>query len=212
MGNGRSQRPWQSLYFLPLPQKQGSLRPGVFSTRTGVVTPPPSATAHRRLPASSSLDASGCTTRGASPAAPPSPGPGRRPPSTAGCGGAAAAPSSATTCEVEDVADEVVLDLAHHRLEHVEALALPLGERVLLAHRPEVDALAQVVHLVEVLAPVLVDHREHHATLDLAQVSAPIDCSFLVAARPRRRRGARRSCSTCCASSSCSRLSSSGSA
>src|SRR5205807_9408227 len=29
------QRPWQSLYFLPLPQKHGSLRPGVFSTRTG---------------------------------------------------------------------------------------------------------------------------------------------------------------------------------
>ena len=28
--------------------------------------------------------------------------------------------------EVEHVADEVVLDLAHHRLEHVEALALPL--------------------------------------------------------------------------------------
>ena len=32
--------------------------------------------------------------------------------------------------EVEHVADEVVLDLAHHRFEHVEALALPLGERV----------------------------------------------------------------------------------
>ena len=41
----------------------------------------------------------------------------------------------------------------HHRLEHVEALALPLGERVLLAHGPEVDALLEVVHLVEVLAP-----------------------------------------------------------
>ena len=39
----------------------------------------------------------------------------------------------------------------------------------LLAHGPEVDALAQVVHLVEVLAPVLVDHREHHPALDLAQ-------------------------------------------
>ena len=33
----RGQRPWQSLYFLPLPQKHGSLRPGVFSTRTGCI-------------------------------------------------------------------------------------------------------------------------------------------------------------------------------
>src|SRR5439155_22859051 len=32
------QRPWQNLYFLPLPQKQGSLRPGVFSTRLGCCT------------------------------------------------------------------------------------------------------------------------------------------------------------------------------
>ena len=31
------QRPWQSLYFLPLPQKQGSLRPGVLSTFTGII-------------------------------------------------------------------------------------------------------------------------------------------------------------------------------
>ena len=30
---GERQRPWQSLYFLPLPQKHGSLRPGVLSTR-----------------------------------------------------------------------------------------------------------------------------------------------------------------------------------
>ena len=84
--------------------------------------------------------------------------------------GACGASSTAATCEVRHVRDEVVLDLAHHRLEHVEALALPLGERVPLAHRAEVDALAEVVHLVEVLAPVLVDHRQHHAALDLAEV------------------------------------------
>ncbi len=29
------QRPWQYLNFLPLPQSQGSFRPGVFSTRIG---------------------------------------------------------------------------------------------------------------------------------------------------------------------------------
>src|SRR6266699_1717930 len=75
--------------------------------------------------------------------------------------------------EVRDVPDEVVLHARHHRREHVEALALPLGQRILLAHRAQVDALAQVVHLVEVLAPVLVDHREHHAALDLAERVAP---------------------------------------
>ena len=70
---------------------------------------------------------------------------------------------------MRDVAHEVVFDAGHHRLEHVVALALPLRERVALAHRAQVDALAQVVHLVEVLAPVLVDDRQHDATLDLAQ-------------------------------------------
>ena len=52
--------------------------------------------------------------------------------------------------------------------EHLEAFALPLGERVLLAHRPEVDALLEVVHLLEVLAPTLVDDAQHHLALDLA--------------------------------------------
>ena len=33
-----SKRPWQFLYFLPLPQGQGSLRPTFFSTRMGWVT------------------------------------------------------------------------------------------------------------------------------------------------------------------------------
>src|SRR5262249_54710158 len=81
--------------------------------------------------------------------------------------------------EMGDVADEVVLDARHHRREHVEPFALPFGERVLLPHRAQVDALAQVVHLVEVLAPVLVDHRQHHAALDLAERLAP-DRLFLL--------------------------------
>ena len=52
--------------------------------------------------------------------------------------------------------------------EHLEALALPLDQRVLLAHGPQVDALLQVVHLVEVLAPALVDDLQHDLALDLA--------------------------------------------
>ncbi len=80
--------------------------------------------------------------------------------------------------EPEDVPDEVVLDAFHHRLEHVEALALPLGERVALTHGAQVDPLAQVVHLIEMLAPLLVDHREHHPALDLAQ-GLLADCGLL---------------------------------
>src|ERR687897_253725 len=82
--------------------------------------------------------------------------------------------------EMRHVADEVFLHAGHHRREHVEAFALPLGQRILLSHRAQVDALAQVVHLVEVLAPVLVDHREHHAPLDLAQRVAADRLLFLL--------------------------------
>ena len=70
--------------------------------------------------------------------------------------------------EPEHVLHEVVADRPHHLAEHVEALALPLGERVLLTHRAQVDALLQVVHLVEVLAPLAVENAEHHAPLELA--------------------------------------------
>ena len=59
-------------------------------------------------------------------------------------------------------------DALHECAEHLEALALPLGERILLAHRPQVDALLEVVHLLEVLAPALVDDAEHDLALDLA--------------------------------------------
>ena len=56
--------------------------------------------------------------------------------------------------------------------EHREALALPGHQRVLLAHGPQVDALAQVVHLGQVVAPALVDDLQHHLALDLARASS----------------------------------------
>ena len=138
------QRPWQSLYFLPLPQKQGSLRPGVFSTCTGccarprrrsatgvaVAASPPRILGHRRR-----LGGRGCERARALHRVRRA----REYCTLRTCGRGAVVDDD---LEVEDVADEVVLDLPHHRLEHVEALALPLGERVLLAHRPQVDALA----------------------------------------------------------------------
>ena len=54
-------------------------------------------------------------------------------------------------------------------LEHHVTLAAVLDERVLLRERPQVDALAQVVHRLEVLAPALVDDLEDHVALDLTR-------------------------------------------
>ena len=70
---------------------------------------------------------------------------------------------------VHHVLHEVLGNAGHHRAEHVEAFPLPFGQRVLLAHRTEVDAALQVVHLFEMLAPALVDDPQHHLTLDLTQ-------------------------------------------
>src|SRR5919108_360875 len=55
---------------------------------------------------------------------------------------------------VEDVGDGLALDGVLHRLEHVEAFALVFHQRVALADGAQADALLEVVHLVEVLAPV----------------------------------------------------------
>ena len=52
-------------------------------------------------------------------------------------------------------------------LEHQVPLLLPRRERVLLGDLAEVDAVAQVVHLREVLAPALVEDLEHDVALDL---------------------------------------------
>src|SRR5690606_25336468 len=49
--------------------------------------------------------------------------------------------------EVEEEADRLLLDRLVHRLEQLEALALVLHERVALGHRPQADALLEVVHL-----------------------------------------------------------------
>ena len=49
------------------------------------------------------------------------------------------------------------------------ALALVLDERVALGHGAQSDALLEVVHLVEVLAPAAVHHRQQHTALELVQ-------------------------------------------
>ena len=64
--------------------------------------------------------------------------------------------------------DRVVLDAIEQRAEELERLALVLLLRVLLRVRAQVDALPQVVHRGEVLAPVPVELLQHHGLLEVA--------------------------------------------
>ena len=65
---------------------------------------------------------------------------------------------------------DLVLDVGFHLLEHVERLDLVLDERVALTVSAQVDAVAQHVHVVEVLHPLLVDDAQHDDLLELAHV------------------------------------------
>ena len=53
------------------------------------------------------------------------------------------------------------------------ALAAVLDERILLRERAQMDALAQVVHRLQVLAPALVDDLQDEVALDLAREVGP---------------------------------------
>src|SRR5919199_3897072 len=83
--------------------------------------------------------------------------------------------------DVEDVARELLPDRLDQGREHLEALVLVGDERVLLGEAAEVDALAEVVHVVEVLAPALVDDLEQDEALDLAhEVGAQLLLALVV--------------------------------
>src|SRR5690349_12191481 len=61
---------------------------------------------------------------------------------------------------LEELLDRRLLQAADHLLEHVEGFLLVLGQRVALAVAAEPDALLQVIHVQQVLAPELVDAAE----------------------------------------------------
>src|SRR5918995_295066 len=69
---------------------------------------------------------------------------------------------------VEERADDLLADLEAELLEHAVPLAAVLDERVLLRERAQVNALTQVVHVLEVLAPAGVDDLERHVALEVA--------------------------------------------
>src|SRR6188472_4307250 len=57
---------------------------------------------------------------------------------------------------VEERANDLLADLRVQLFEHPVPLGRVLDERVLLGHRAQVHALAQVVHVLQVLAPARV--------------------------------------------------------
>ncbi len=68
------------------------------------------------------------------------------------------------------MADGVLTDRIVHRLEHEVTLLLVLHKRVTLRHRAKADAFLQVVHLVQVLAPLAIQHGEQDLALNLAHL------------------------------------------
>ena len=66
--------------------------------------------------------------------------------------------------DLEEPLGERGLDVVHEVLEHLEGLPLVLHQRVLLAPRPILDGVPQLVEIVQMVLPPLVQHREHHLT------------------------------------------------
>src|SRR4051812_730753 len=70
--------------------------------------------------------------------------------------------------DVEDEARELLPDRVDKPAEHLEAVVLVGDDRLDLREPAQVDALAQVVHVVQVLAPALVDDLEQDVALERA--------------------------------------------
>ena len=65
----------------------------------------------------------------------------------------------------ENLLDRVFANGFHHGLEHVGTLVGVFNQRVALGHGPQSNTFLEVVHFVQVLAPVLVHHGQQQATL-----------------------------------------------
>src|SRR5258708_7785404 len=71
---------------------------------------------------------------------------------------------------MEDVLNEVVLDGPHHRVEHLIALTLILDQRIALPHGPKSDSLLEVIHLIEMLSPLRIEHVQKDPSFDISEL------------------------------------------
>ena len=72
--------------------------------------------------------------------------------------------------DVEQITHDLLGEPFAHGVEHLGTLTLVFDERVTLGHRPQADALAEVVHLVQMLTPLAVEHRQPDLAFQLAHV------------------------------------------
>ena len=167
--------PWHFLYFLPLPQGQGSLRPTFLPSRRTVCT-------LARLPPWASLGSARARRRGRGSVGSlklrllgEGPGSGHRQLGLADARGLARVPGAGRTAPAaaapgssrgrprrrlgfrrrasdrlvqEDPAQDLLVDPVHEGLEHRERLFLVLDERIALAVAAQADAFLQVVERV----------------------------------------------------------------
>ena len=76
---------------------------------------------------------------------------------------------------MEEMEHDLAADDASELGEHPLAVGRVLDERILLRHRAQMHALAQRLHVLEVLAPAHVDDLEDDEALELAhQVGAEL--------------------------------------
>ena len=61
---------------------------------------------------------------------------------------------------LEELLEDLLLAQVAQVLEHLEAFALVLEQRVALSVSPQPDAATQVVHRLEVLLPEVVEHAK----------------------------------------------------
>ena len=67
-----------------------------------------------------------------------------------------------------------------HLVEHIKALVPVFDDGILRAHRPQTDALTELIHRVDVIHPMLVDGAEQIYPFDLAHIDAVLlEVSFL---------------------------------
>ena len=81
---------------------------------------------------------------------------------------------------MEQQADRILPDAGHHVIEHVIAGQLVLVQRVAVGVRLQADALAQLIHIVDVVHPLLVDRLEQDNALQLADLVLVVELRFLL--------------------------------
>ena len=69
----------------------------------------------------------------------------------------------------EDVVANLGFDVDHQFLENLERFGLVFDQRIALAVGAQADAVAQAVHLIEMLLPELVDGAENRVALDFLE-------------------------------------------